>query len=607
MANNYSESEKNQMTKKKDIRNVLCVFLSIVLVVELLVAGLKYPGFLREKGGDITKNNGEKISDELTWEKVNSESAVMPSTGGSVTLCGVTVASSADNLNKDETIEVVDYGTQTSNGEEIHQYDISIGKHRQFETPVAITYPISKADDEDVAVVHYDEDKDKWIPLATEYDEESKTVTAYFSSLSPSKVTKEKSNLHSQLFYTKYDENENGEKSSQNATMEVSRYYWSILKRLNSEKLSAEALKFAPDPALYAEDFKKYSDSYLRDRSAAIEENNITWAIAGPSMDICNQLMQNTYGFRYTDLDYSDEFGNALGWVTLIMATVQAYDDFDKAGGDWNAVQAPAKNVYTNIFSNSGTIYSLATGYSSIGFTLSFAGVSLVAFGLDKSIEWAEGEMQKRTADVFNAYFESVAPFDKNEWYQIFREAYYQSGNDPDAASKVISDKIDSTVEGFWTDIYNEENIDVLIAATEADTKNIFTKDNIYFYDVTPEEKEMLNSQMKRTIWKKFKKEAMPLVNRFLTERMQESVLENLSKFTEPFNNYLEFEIMETVPDIEYNAESVAECAGCTLAFGNSDGIIKDWDPIRISEDMTDGLLTILEVMNLLTYMEIKL
>lgn len=588
---------------KKDGRNALCVFLAVVLAVEFVIAGFKWPGFFRRDDG---KNAGYenkafvstgaldevlpvRNEEELNWEEVQSDSATMPSSGGSVTLCGVTVFSSAENLNGDETVEVIDYGTQTSNGEEIHKFDISLGEHRQFETPVAITYPISKNQDEDVAVVHYDEEKDEWIPLASEYDEETETVTAYFSSLSPTKLIKEKNTFHNSLYYVEYGTNEYGEPTSRNAEMNVSKYYWSILKKLNPQKLSDEALKFAPDPSLYATDFEKYRDDYFRDRDAAIDENSIIWTIAGPALDICNQLMQNTNGFRYSDLDYSDAFGNALGWVTLTMATFQTYDDFRKAGGDWNAVREPAKNLYKNLFSNSGTIYSLATGYGSIGFTVAFAGVSIVAFGLDKAIEYAEKEMEKRTADVFNTYFEDVAPFDKNEWYETFREAYYQTGNDPNEASKIISDKINSTVERFWTDIYDEENIDVLVAAAEGDTKNIFTKNNIYFYNVTSEEKEMLNSQMKNTIWKKFKKETMPMVNTFLVERMQESVLENLSKFTESFNEYLEFEILESVPDIESNAESVAECAGCTLAFANDDGIIEDWDVIRISEDMTDG------------------
>lgn len=551
--------------------------------MEFVIAGFKWPGFFRrDDGKNAGYENKALVStgaldevlpvrndEELNWEEVQSDSAIMPSNGGSVTLCGVTVASSWENLNGDETVEVIDYGTQTSNGEEIHKFDISLGEHRQFETPVAITYPISKNQDEDVAVVHYDEDIDEWIPLASEYDEETETVTAYFSSLSPTKLIKEKNTFHNSLYYVEYGTNEYGEPTSRNAEMNVSKYYWSILKKLNPQKLSDEALKFAPDPSLYATDFEKYRDDYFRDRDAAIDENNIIWTIAGPAMDICNQLMQNTKGFRYSNIDYSDAFGNALGWVTITMATFQAYDDFRQAGGDWNAVREPAKNLYKNLFSNSGTIYSLATGYGSIGFTLAFAGVALVSFGLDKTVEWAEKEMQKRTADVFNAYFESVAPFDKNEWYETFREAYYRTGNDPDEASRVISDKINSTVDRFWTDIYDEENIDILIAATEADTKNIFTKNNIYFYDVTPEEKEKLNSEMKNTLWKKFKKETMPMVNTFLVERMQESV-----------------------PDIESNAESVAKCAGCTLAFANDAGIIKDWDVIRIPEDMTDGWMT---------------
>lgn len=123
------------------------------------------------------------------------------------------------------------------------------------------------------------------------------------------------------------------------------------------------------------------------------------------------------------------------------------------------------------------------TGYSSAAFSAAFIVVGLVAVGLDQTVQDAQDAMNKRNADIFNSYFKNVAPFNKNEWYETFREAYYRTSGDPDKAMEIVSAKIDSTVSGFWTDIYKEGNLDLLIAATEADTQNYFTKNNYIFTD----------------------------------------------------------------------------------------------------------------------------
>lgn len=584
---------KGTKSKKsgKGGRTALCIFLVLVMIIELAIVGLKYPGILlrgdNPRNVDPERYHGQ--DDTESWNVVNSEKVTMPKDGGEVTACGVTVCSTAENLSGDEEVEVIDYGTATDSDEEVHRYEVSMGEHRQFEVPVAVTIPVNLAEDEDVTVVHHIEETGEWVPLISEYDEETGTVTAYFSSFSEIETRKEKRNLHSKLYVINYGTNSNGEESSQTATLDISRYYWTILQQSDPKNLSDEAIKFVADPSLYAQDFDIYRDNYARDAGAAFDSASMANTVLGPIIDIASQIPAQYGSVKF---DYSEPIGKSLGWVTLIMASAQAYKDFSDAGGDWNAVPAPAANAYKNLFAGSGTFYSFVSGYGSIGFSVAFIGVTLTSFALDYAIDEAKAQMSKRTADVFNAYFEKVAPFDKDAWYKTFKDAYYKSNNDPNKAMEVISDKINSTVEGFWTDIYNEENIDILIAATEADTKNIFTKDNIYFYNVSDEEKAALNAQMKQCLWKKYKKETMPLVNRFLMERLQDSMYAEISKVNEPFNNYMEFTIMETVPNIENDAESVAKYTGCTLAFGRDGKRVSDWDVITIPEGMEDGWQT---------------
>lgn len=613
------QAEKQVRENKKKSGSGLCVFLAIVLVVEFLIAGFKYPGFLR-RGDDnpetyyVSEAAGQtgagvgSVSDSGSgnylgtdfkpsdifpvkyekndWEVVSSDSGIMPAEGGEVTLCGITVSSVSENLSGDENVEVIDYGMKNESGEEVHKFDISLGEHRQFEAPVAVSMPIALAEDEDVAVVHHIEETGEWVPLAAEYDSESGIVTSYFSSFSEGELKKEKKSDHDSLYVVRYQNNSKGNKSSRYATFEVSDYYWSILKSLNPETLGKNATKYIADPELYAQDFKKYADNPTREAIDAFDRTSLEWTVLSPILDITSQMPKAMGNFKY---DYSPEVGNSLGLLTLTMFSLQVIRDFEAAGGDWNGVTAPAAGAYKNLMLNSGAFFSTLTNYGSIGFSLAFVGVTVFSFMLDKTIDDAKDAMNKRTADVFDTYFEEIAPFDKNEWEAVFREAYYKTNNNPDAAMQVIADKVDIAVESFWSDIYVEDNLDVLVAAAEADTKNLFTKDNVYFYNVSDEEKNELNSQMKQRIWKKIKKQVMPLVNRFLTEREQDNVYSELSKFTDPFNQYMKFQIKEEVSDIMTSGESEAKYAGCTLAFGCDKEPLFDWDPINISADLTDG------------------
>ena len=565
-------------------QKILALFLSVLFAAQTAVAAFLYPGFLKpvEKHEDKLPARSEA---ELTWTAQRTDSAPMPETGEGVTVCGVTVRTDPVNLPGQQTVTVTDFGTQQDNSEEIHRYEIALGEHRSFEVPVELSFPCTLAEDEDAAVLHYVEESGRWVPLAADYDAESGTVSAYFSSLSPVEVRKEKRSLHGDLFYISYPKNESGERSSRKATVEISPYYWSILKAMDPKKLGNDAANYTADPALYAQDFERYADDYIRDKSAAFSSVNELYGSFASVIDLYRELG----GPILSNVKWN-EFGEALGTVSLLMAAYQIYDDYQKAGDVWKAVNDPTllKHLYTNICTNAGTIFSKVTGYSSASFSAAFIVVGMVAVMLDQTVQDAKDAMNARNADIFRSYFENVAPFNKNEWYEAFRDAYYKTNNDPDSAMEIISAKVDRTVESFWTDIYKEGNLDLMVAAAEADTKNYFTKNNIYFYDVSEEQKAELNKQMKWAIWKQLKKEVMPLVNRFLVERMQEAVLSSLAKFSGPLNEYMEFEIFEQVPDMNED-EYVCKYHGCTLAFGIKGKPIADWTPITAPEDGEDG------------------
>ncbi len=598
-SNDNKGSENMELRRSKTHntgRRLLSVFLVLVMIVELGIVALRYPGVLI-RGDDKynTEIGSYPVADVSQSEKdsLNEEKAMMPKEGGEVTLCGVTVSSTAENLPKDQEVCVIDYGTKADALEETHRYDVSIGEHRQFEVPVAVTFPVTLAQDEDITVLHHIEEDDTWMPLAVAYDANAKTVTAYLSSLSEIEVRKEKKDNHRKVFYVAKSTNENGEPSTQNETYEISNYYWTILQNLDQQKLSDEAIRFVANPSLYASEAERYYDDFYRDEGAAFDETSLAFTVFSPIVDITSQVPANLSAYKF---DYAEPIGNALGIVTLALASLQTLRDFREAGGDLNAITAPAANAYKNLFSAGGTFYSYLSGYGSIGFSIAFIGVTLVAFQLDSLVNDAKTAMSKRTAEVYETYFSEIAPFDKNDWYNTFRDAYYNSSNNADKAMEKIAGKINRTVETFWTDIYKEDNLDILVAAAETDTKELFTKNNIYFYNVSKQEKNELNAQMKQELWKKFKKETMPLVDRFLIERIQETVYSELSMIAAPYNNYMNYTIMETVFDDEdeenEGEKAEAKFAGCTLALGREDKPVESWDMIDIPEDMTDGWQT---------------
>lgn len=525
----------NNTTKGKDAWSRICVVLSVLLAVQLLVAGFARPGWFKPKGGD-----GEPISTETAT--VTAENSV-------VTVNGVTVDANPLNLRDGaQQVTVSDCGRYELGGDPetvCFRYDIEMGEHRQLRAPVTITIPYDKklAQGKEVVLVHDDPDLGARVPLMTYIDEEAGTASALLGSLSPVDLELcPEASLGS--LYTIADA------GKPNATVEVSDYYWSVIKSLNREYAEAEAKRYTDDPANYSVELPISSDGeWIQE---GFDETNTQMSLFLPLYDV------GLEGFNIPGLS------KTLTAASFTLMFTQLCLDIKNHGlySDEAAI-----NLYKNCATNGGSIYSLMTGYSSAAFTLTFLGVTVFGYELDAMVKAAQAEQAENISCVFDYYYEKYAPFDKDYWYNVFTNAYwkYNSGSgiegtyaDADAAMKEVKKAIDDHANKFWEKAADPNDPDFYFVVGEAGRKN--------FYSATEEQKKLLTEQCKLDLWKRIEKETMPDVQRFLVERIQENVYTVIASTTRPYNEKCKVTVQEVAN--QHTAE-LCQFRGYEIAFGN--------------------------------------
>ena len=198
-AKKQPERAARKKTEKaaKGGRRGLSLFLVLVMLVELGVAGFKYPGFLRKKEDDAPQLSEESFVDstpsgvseiQLTKEdySVEPERVTVSASDGCCQLeSGVKVdfgSNTAICAGKELAVRII--GGRTDERYEAKIYDFSLTDTSTFSAPVKITLPYDKSWGNNVFVQYYNEDTGAWEALWTETDGEGNAVfyTGHFST-----------------------------------------------------------------------------------------------------------------------------------------------------------------------------------------------------------------------------------------------------------------------------------------------------------------------------------------------------------------------------------------------------------------------------------------
>lgn len=540
-----------------------------------------YPEKMKDLEKDKQNQNkdqsqGDKGSTDFASLKViKTEEGSISKASPAVTLCGVTIDAIPEMLNdgsKPVTVSMLE-SSVSKEGIRSENYELNMGPHERFKIPVEVFFPCSKSPNTDPVVEHYNNETGVWEPLISFVDPKGSTVSAYFSSFSPARVSYLPVGVNPGIYYISTpDEDEPFVKQ-----IKVAKNYWEILQRINPKVYSDEVNKFIDDPENYAIETPKLdSDMDLKAAYKAYTDVNTIWTFCDPMINLGIESLPLTSQSRVVNfmMDNAESLGNAMNAIPFVMMSAQlAYDLHNLSMDDSEeAFNTVALNLYKNLIGSSGTIYSMVTGFSHIGFTFAFLGVSLFGMELDYFIDAAKAEQAANVQAVFDAYYREVESFDALHWYNVFENAYWQHNGNANAAMRDIKDAVDEYCEKFWKEVYNQDNDDILFAATGAHYKKVF-------FNATDEQKQALTEQQKMKVWKLIETKSMKIIQRFLTERLREKTLEQLTKVTEIYNKELVFHIKETV-----EGDATAEYLGSTICFGSNREPFPDWH-VNIPDD----------------------
>ncbi len=513
------------------------------------------------KGGGFLSKSGADKSGKSKSGTAAMETGTVSAESPKVTLCGVTVDVDSMMLEEGEREVSVAVGESGDNpdGSRYEEYELEMGEHEDFYVPVEVTFPCDVAEDTDVIVEHYDEGE--WKPLISYVDDEQGTVPACFGSFSPARVSYYPVRVDPSLYRLVVDE-----EAPYMATVELRSNYWNILQRINPEEYSDEVTAFIDDPKNYAVEAPKLDPNM--DANAAYQaftETNTMWTFCDPLINMGLETLPYSSQSKVVTfmINHSDDLSGAMSAIPFVAMAAQVGFDLSMGEGDRAEREKTAGyNLYKNIMTSSGTIYSLVTGYSNLGFSLAFAGVALFGMELDYFVDAAKSEQAENVKAVFNAYYDEIEPFDDSHWYTVFEEAYWHNDGNPDAAMLEVKKAVDEYCSKFWKEVYNEDNDDILFATTSAGYKKVF-------FNATTEQKNALTEQQKAKVWELIETESMVKIQRFLRERLQEHSCEQLSKITETYNQELTIRIQET---IDQESADIAKYKGCTLCLA-TDGV----------------------------------
>ena len=518
---------------KKSTR-ALAVILTVVLVIEGTIAGLWFPGFLR-----LQKK-------QSAWLSVDK-----PVT----TLCGVTMDADTYNL-KDGKLKatVADYGKgKKEDGSTFRHYSISLGEQSEYTAAVALTFPC-EGDPNEVVITHQDHETGEWMPMIGFPDEEAGTITVFTDSFSEFRA---ENPTDSPLFFV-------ADEGTPNATIQLSPNALKIIGKTDSKIIESSAKAFAANPGKYKVDMGENSGAGTA-RDFLINSMGPLAEVVGGAAELQKtplELMINGNTYEYTGSAFKADLNTAATAISLYTIGIQLAKDIKQHGINADTTVA---NLMKNLASNSGTFYSMATGYGNASFTFTFFGVALIGMGLDHMTDTAKAEQQKYMKKLMDYYYSKVKPFDADEWYEKYNAICRDRMLPVGQAIKELGFELDAYSKEFWTAIEKQSGKEFENLLLEAGIKNI--------YKVDAAKKQQLINYMKYTVRQKFNDEVMPKIEEDLIAKQQASVTTQLKKMAEPFNKKLFFNVAE---HSDMNTTEQTKYNGCTIAFGGKDFVQKD-------------------------------
>lgn len=514
------------------------------------------------------KESGTSASSKEQESDQGSVSADSPT----VTLCGVTVEVAPEMLkNGSQNVKVSKLGQSVdSEGNRSEKYELEMGRHKQFDEPVKVTFPCSVSANTDIVVRHYDAEEGEWMPLLSFMDAENGTVSAYFDSFSPAEVTYLPVWKNPGIYVIRCPY------SNEPYVMKygVASNYIEILKRINPSVYSGEVKKFCEDPQNYS--VKKpdlHKGMGTIDAYKAFTAASQIWTFCDPMINLGMESLPPSSQQRAVQflIDNSDNVGKFMNAVPFVMMGAQVCFDLHEASknlGDKDALKTPAANLYKNLFNSSGTIYSLAANYSHIGFSLAFFGVALISMEIDAFVDEAKAAKVENVENVFNTYYTKTQPIDGHYWYTVFKEAYWKNDGSIKKAMEDLKEAVDDYCGKFWRDVYDSNSDDFWFAIGDSKYRKVFE-------DATWQQKQALTEQQKRKVWQLIEYESMGEIDDFLMLRMQEKIYKQLCKnpMIKEYEKELTFEIQEDLGD----ESGQAQYAGRTICLGSNGKPFKDW------------------------------
>ncbi len=336
-------------------RNTLCIVLSVLLVIQTVAVALYgWPGFMV---------GGRGVA-------VESEKAMVSMDNPLVTLAGVRIDANPLNLMDGEKELIVSRKKQSvdeATGLTAVEYDITLGEMHHLYAPLTITVPYDKttAAGGDVVLEHYDSDYEMWIPQIT-VDNGDGTVSASLIALSPVKLVYLGNDYPSDVFYI-------SEKGSNYAKMEVNHRYWDIIKNMPRDDAKTIVKDFVENGNTKSS--MPWAENIFSPEG--IDMTNNIYGIFDALVDTMSSFTKLTsMQMRVT----ADKVSKGVSVVGLgISLTQLGIDLYYSNGNDRTA----AANLYKNVFTSSGTLFTYMTGYGSLPFSAAFLGVAVLAFGLD--------------------------------------------------------------------------------------------------------------------------------------------------------------------------------------------------------------------------------
>ena len=421
--------------KRNNGRNALCIMLSVLLVIQIAAVALYgWPGFMVGGKGAF----------------VETEKAIVSVDNASITLSGVRIDVNPLNLIDGEKELVVSRKKQSvdeATGLTAVEYDIKLGDMHHLYAPLTITVPYDKktAAGGDAVLEHYNSDYGMWIPQSTVNNGDG-TVSANLISLSPVKLLYLGDDYPSDVFYI-------SEKGSNYAKMVVNHRYWDIIKYLPRDDAKTIVKDFVENGN--TKNSMPWAENIFS--SASIDMTNNIYSIFDELLNTAASFTNLTsMQMRFT----AEKVSKGVSVVGLGIALTQlGIDLYNSNGNDRTA----AVNLYKNIFSSSGSLFTYMTGYGSLPFSAAFVGVAVVAFGLDYGVQMAEEYKETVNKAIFDQYYKDYAKFDENYWYNLFVETYikaWQNGmasvEGVEVAHKTVLDAMEENTQKFWKDVFRE-------------------------------------------------------------------------------------------------------------------------------------------------------